>query len=52
MAIRTIKEATLACDDCGKELARITSSLQGFAVLDAEAKYTEIRCISHAPIAP
>lgn len=48
MAIRSIKKATLTCDDCGKELAILHTTSQALAVFEEDTRYTEVRCISHA----
>lgn len=53
MAIRSIKKGEITCDACKNVIATIRASAQVFAVVEAEAKYTETRCMdcSEKPIA-
>lgn len=45
MAIRIIKEGTIECDNCGKEIAEIKASNEVYRVLEVEERFCKITCI-------
>lgn len=45
MAIRAIETGNISCDQCDKQVAKITASKQIWEVLDEEARYLRIKCI-------